>query len=251
MLPPLPSDYEVWHFNGGVAAARRDVAAAVRESLANATLYAWAAAQPVRDVFQGRGETYGVVLGGLRAVVRHARRGGLFAPLLRDRYWGRPRYAREIQVSRDMQTDGVATPDVLAGICYQHDTSWHRADVATARVDGTDLASLFFGDKPPIGAPRAAIWQAVGELIGRLYRAGFVHHDLQLRNVLVEAPGGPALKAWLIDVDTVQRMSGPAARSTNLRRFYRSWDKWNQQQGPKLTRSDRESFSEGFARATR
>lgn len=245
VLPPLPPEYEVWNFAGGVAAARREVAAAVRETLATHTLYAWAAAQPGRDVFQGRGETYGVTMAGRRAVVRHARHGGLLAPLLGDRYRGRPRWAREMKISRDLQTDGIATPDVLAGVMYQSG-SLHRADVATARVDGRDLAEIFFGANPPTGATRTAILQQVGELVGKLYRVGFVHPDLQLKNVLMEGT-----KAWLLDVDTVRRMSGPGTRLQNLRRFYRSWDKWNAKHGPKLTKADREHFSEGFARASR
>lgn len=223
---------------------------AVRAALAAGTLYAWAAAQPGRDVFQGRGEVFGVTLGSRRAVVRHARRGGLLGPLLGDRYRGRPRFAREMKICRDLQADGISTPDVLAGVMYQTGAV-HRADTATARVDGRDLAEIFFGNDPPSGAERTAILQEVGELVGKLYRVGFVHPDLQLKNILIETAGGPRLKAWLLDVDTVRRMSGPGTRLQNLRRFYRSWDKWNEKQGMKLTRKDREHFSEGFARASR
>jgi len=229
-----------------VAAARRDAAAAVKSALAGGTLYDWAAAQPGHDVFQGRGATYGVSLADRRAVVRHARRGGLLAPLLGDRYRGRPRWAHEIKIARDLISDGVATPDVLAGVMYQSGRA-HRADVATERIDGRDLVDIFFGNAPPTGAPRSGCFQAVGVLIGNLYKVGFVHPDLQLRNVLIDARG----KAWLIDVDTVQRMSGPNTRLLNLRRFYRSWDKLNGKLGPRLTRQDREHFMEGFARASR
>lgn len=229
-----------------MAAARRDIAAAVKDALAGGTLYAWAEAQPDRDVFQGRGATYGVTLAGRRAVVRHARRGGLLAPLLGDRYRGRPRWAHEIKISRDMIADGIATPDVLAGVMYQTGST-HRADVATERVEGRDLVDLFFGPDPPAGAGRHAKMQAVGVLIGDLYKVGFVHPDLQLKNVLIDALG----KAWLIDVDTVLRMSGPETRLLNLRRFYRSWDKLNAKLGARLSKQDREHFMEGFARASR
>jgi len=246
VLPPLPPDYEVWTFEGGVAAARRDVAAAVREVLARGTLYQWAGSQASRDTFQGRGEAYGAELGGVRAVVRHARRGGLLAPFLGDRYRGRPRWAHEIKIARDLITDGIATPDVLAGVMYRSG-SIHRADVATQRVDGRNLVEIFFGENPPAGPDRSAILQAVGVLVGDLYKVGFVHPDLQLRNVLVDNHR----RAWLIDVDTVIRMSGPETRLLNLRRFYRSWDKLNAKLGARLSKQDREHFMEGFARASR
>lgn len=226
--------------------ARRDVAAPLRAVLeAGESLHHWAAQQADKDVFTGRGATYGVVLGGRRTVVRHAMRGGAIAPLLGDRYLGPPRFVKEIIMATRLAEDGVPTPAVLAGVRYDA-LIGHRADVMTERVDGSDLVSIFFGDAPPHGAARTTVLHAVGELIGRLYRCGFVHPDLQLRNILVGES-----RAWLLDVDTVYRMSGPAARLKNLRRLYRSWDKWNAMRGERLTRADRESFAESFARSSR
>jgi len=75
--PALPPDFETWTFAGGSSAARRDVAGAVREALAaSGSLYRWAAAQPGRREFTGRGAAFGVTLGGQSAVVRHVRHGG-------------------------------------------------------------------------------------------------------------------------------------------------------------------------------
>ena len=247
----LPPDYQTWTFTGGAAVARREVAAPVRAVLeAPATLYDWAARQE-HDEFTGRGATYGIAFAGKRAVVRHARRGGAIAPLLGDRYFGQPRFVREVIMSARLLEDGVPTPAVLAGVAYDAGIG-HRADVMTERVDGRDLAAIFYGDEePPKGAPRTAILHAVGELVGKLYRAGFVHPDLQLRNILIAGADSTHPRAWLLDVDTVYRMAGPAARLKNLRRLYRSWDKWNERRGPRLTKADRESFSESFARVSR
>ena len=246
----LPPDFQTWTFAGGAAVARRDVAAPLRAVLETpATLHAWAGSQPGREVFTGRGETYGIAFAGRRAVVRHALRGGAIAPLLGDRYLGQPRFVNEIIMAARLLEDGVPTPAVLAGVAYDAGIG-HRADVMTERVDGRDLVAIFYEEaEPPTGAQRTGILHAVGELVGRLYRAGFVHPDLQLRNILISSV--PPVKAWLLDVDTVYRMSGPAARLKNLRRLYRSWDKWNDRRGIRLTKTDRESFSESFARVSR
>jgi len=223
------------------------VAVAVRAALeGRGTLFAWAAAQPSREVFQGRGETYGVTLGSVRAVVRHARRGGLLGPLLGDRFAGRPRFLREIGVAEALRSAGIPTPPLLAGVAYLG-TLWHRADVATERVDGRDLAAILFGDDAPQGAARAELLRAVGGLVRRLHEAGFVHPDLQLRNVLVATgPGGAT--PWLLDVDTCRRVApgDPGPREANLARFERSWDKWNRLRGPRLTSADRATFEAGY-----
>ncbi len=246
--PALPPDFETWTFEGGAAAARRDVAAAVRRAVdQTGSLHRWAAAQPGRATFLGRGEAYGVRLGGVAAVVRHARHGGLLAPLLGDVFVGRPRFYREAALSRRLAEGGVRTPAVLAGVRYAFGPG-HRADVATERVAGTDLVELFYGDHPPEGKARAAVLEAMGRLIRRLHDLGYVHPDLQLRNLLVADPAGPAPAAWLLDVDTCRPMRGDTdtERARNLARFERSWAKWNRLRGPRLTDVDRALLSAAY-----
>jgi 3-deoxy-D-manno-octulosonic acid kinase len=246
--PALPPDFETWTFEGGAAAARRDVAPAVRRAVAEGgTLYAWAAARPDRATYTGRGEAYGVALGGVPAVVRHARHGGLLAPLLGDRFWGRPRFEREAWLSMLLAGGGVSTPAWLAGVRYGAGLG-HRADVATEQVAGADLVELFFGARPPAGAARAAALDALGRLVRRLHDLGWVHPDLQLRNLVVGDSVAGAPRAWLLDVDTCRRMraDGDTERARNLARFYRSWDKWNALRGERLTAADRASFSVAY-----
>ena len=243
--PALPPDFETWTFEGGTAAARHDVAAAVRAALgAGGTLYRWAAAQPGRSAFTGRGEAYGVALGPTSAVVRHARHGGFLAPLLGDRFAGRPRFYHEVELSRRLASGGVRTPAVLAGVRYAAGPA-HRADIATEQVAGADLVEVFFGERPPAGRQRSAALDALGRLVRHLHDLGYVHPDLQLRNLLLTGVPGPAPAAWLLDVDTVRpmRRDGDAERARNLARFYRSWAKWNQLRGERLTGADRALFS--------
>jgi len=248
VLADLPPEFHSWTFDGGTAVTRRDIAAPVREALAAAgTLHRWASQQPERDEFTGRGATYGVPLGGLRVVVRHAMRGGAIAPLLRDRYFGSPRFLTEIALAQRLAAVGVPTPAVLAGIRYAAPPG-HRADVMTERVDGRDLAAIFFGDPAPDDAARRAVWVAVAATVVRLHAARLVHPDLQLRNVLVgpdpAAPG--TLTAWLLDVDTCRPATGRNARRANVDRFYRSWDKWNRMHGERLTSADRKTFEAAY-----
>ena len=220
----------------------------MRRALAGGrTLYQWAAAQPGRTAFVGRGEAYGVTLGGTPAVVRHARHGGFLAPLLTDWFAGRPRFYREVALWGRLAGDGIRTPDVVAGVRYRAGPG-HRADVATEQVAGADLVEVFFGERPPAGPQRAAALEALGRLVRRLHDLGFVHPDLQLRNLLLTGAAGVAPQAWLLDVDTCRPMRGErdTERARNLARFYRSWDKWNGMRGAQLTDVDRALFSVAY-----
>ena len=244
MSAALPPEYETWRLGAAGAVVRRDVASAVRAALEQrGSLYAWAGAQPGREAFTGRGAAYGVTLDGRAAVVRHARRGGLFGPLLGDRYVGAPRHLTELAWSRRLAAAGIPTPPFLAGITYPAGLA-HRADVATERIPGLDLAGLFFGGAAPGPDARDATWRAVGRLVRSLHDAGWVHPDLQLRNVLV---GGTPPRAWLLDVESCRDATGAAARRRNLERFYRSWAKWNRLRGPRLGDRDRAAFDGGYA----
>jgi 3-deoxy-D-manno-octulosonic acid kinase len=180
-------------------------------------------------------------------VVRHARRGGMLAPLLRDVYLGSPRFLREIAMSRHLAQAGIPTPEVVAGVMYPAGMG-HRADVATSRVDGRDLAEIFFGAQQPAGERREAILHAVGGTVRRLHNAGLIHPDLQLRNVLVEDPPRPSPTIFLLDVDTCRAIpkGDDASRRWNLARFARSWEKFNRQSGVRLTEDDRAAFAAGY-----
>ena len=253
VFPTLPPDYETWTFARGTALARGDLAAAVRTLLKHATLYEWAAGQAERTTFRGRGETYGVTLGGLPVVVRHARRGGALAGLLKDRYLGEPRFLHEIEMGALLTSAGLHTPPVVAAACYDAGLG-HRADVATARIDGQDLASIFFGEAAPADPERGNILHAVGATVRRLHDAGFIHPDLQLRNILVGPLNAvpdrprPSPTIFLLDVDTCRtiRPDDHTSRKWNVNRFHRSWDKHNRQLGTKLTEDDRGAFTAGY-----
>lgn len=246
-LAVLPEGYESWTFDGGYGIARTDVRATVADAVArNGTLYRWADRAVDREDFWGRGAAYGVTLGGQRAVVRHARRGGVPSFFSDDWFLGAPRFLTEVAMSRALSDVGVATPAVLAGVAYRAGIGY-RADVATSRVNGLDLATLFFGPAPPEAARRDAMITAVAALIRRLHDSGFLHPDLQLRNILIEEVA-VSPTAWLLDVDTCRRFAPHdiSSRRANVARFYRSWDKWNRRHGPRLLPGDRAAFEDAY-----
>lgn len=132
-----------------------------------------------------------VGLGGLRERVR--------------RLWGGQRAARADDAARRLREAGVRVPQPLG---------W-------ATVGGQDYIAARFVDAvlPNVKLP-SRMAQAAGTFVGKLHAAGFLHGDLQLKNVL------RTVDEWvLIDHDRVRRyrrLPPRAARARELATLFRS-----------------------------
>jgi tRNA A-37 threonylcarbamoyl transferase component Bud32 len=158
-------------------------AAAVDAVLAGAeTLHGWAARTPNARPLRGRDIAYATVLAGAPVVVRHSRHGGLLAPITQDLFLAPTRAPHELDVAIRLRAEGVPTPEIVAYATYTVIPGIERADVVTREVAGRELAS-----------PEEA-----ETLIQAMSRAGAVHPDLNMRNVLVDGA-----TAYVLDIDTV------------------------------------------------
>ena len=50
-------------------------------------------------------------------------------------------------------------------------------------------------------------------------------------------------------MESCREATGPDERQANLRRFRRSWEKWNRLRGPRLSAADRAAFEAGYGDA--
>ncbi|MGH7483484.1 MAG: lipopolysaccharide kinase InaA family protein [Longimicrobiales bacterium] len=220
-----------------------DAIRAVRES---GTLFDHARTHATRRLESGRGALFLTTLAGRDCVVRHARRGGALAPLLDDLHAriGAPRPVRELTVSHAVAALGVATPAVLAAAVYPGPAWFYRGDIVTAYVPGSaDLAAVVFagaggsagaGD----GIPAEDAAAAAGRLLREVHRHRIDHPDLNLKNILVVRGGGVGggeggVRALLVDLDRarIRERLSPARATAMLRRFERSWRKWEGRTG--------------------
>lgn len=220
MIPALPESYVLQGAGGVRVAVRRDLAAALGPWLLAPRLVVPPGAEPLRA---GRGGGYRVELpGGLRAVVRLYRRGGLLGRVVRETYLGlRPRPLHELAVTAEVRRRGVAAAEVLAarvegGLAYRG--ALVTAEVAPAATLAEALRAA------PDAAARCALATSAGEAIGTLHAAGVFHADLNLHNILVHS-GDAGRGIALLDFDRARIGRAPLAaraRRRNLRRLARS-----------------------------
>jgi 3-deoxy-D-manno-octulosonic acid kinase len=225
---------------GGSAVAHERYAEVVEGILCAHTLYEWAAAHPERRELQGRGPVYAVPLtaDGPRVVVRHGRRGGLIAPLLRDLYLPPTPAPIELTIAFVLARSGVPTPPVMAYATYPVAGFLRRVDVMTLEVNGLDLASALAADST--AEARRALRPAVARLLVALTDAGAWHQDLNARNILIADQADGTRHAVLLDVDRVRfaPAGDPNVLAANLERLTRSLQKLRAQSRPAFDDED-------------
>ena len=159
--------------------------------------------------------------GPLKAVLRHYRRGGLMAKLMGDRYfWRGAEQSRPFHEFRLMQTlcrRGLPVPRPLAAR-YHRSGLFYRGDILIERVPGARTLA----QRLPEAVADAALWNQLGDMLGRFQQAGVFHADLNAHNILFDRDGG----SWVIDFDRGQILR-PAAgwQDANLARLLRSLSK--------------------------
>jgi len=231
--------------------ARDDVLEFVLQALARSgTLYDYAAQAPEGETIQGRGTIHTIPgPGSERWVVRHLSHGGLLAAFTGDRFLraGVLRPLNELLFSVMLQELGVPTPAVVAAVVYPAGPSY-RGDVAREEItDALDLAACLFGPQRLTSTQRAGVLAEAGRLFRSIHRAGVIHPDLNIRNVLVRWSGRTP-QAYILDIEkcrTKPRLS-KQARNRMLSRFRRSARKFEKRTGQRIGEEEWEVFSQAY-----
>lgn len=177
----------------------------------------WRARGALEETAGGRGTVAFVHDGGRRWVLRHYRRGGLVARLLRDRYlWtgaGRTRAFREWRLLQELHAAGLPVPAPVAAR-YLRQGPFYRADLVTEELP-TRLTLAQALQRGPLDA---AAWRAVGACVGALHGHGVRHADLNAHNLLL-APDG---RVYVVDFDRGRIRARGAWEQAVLGRLHRS-----------------------------
>ena len=181
----------------------------------------------------GRAAAWYVQLSSLEGVLRHFRRGGVIAHLVRERYlWtglARTRSFAEFDLLRMLWLAGLPVPRPLGAAVWR---KWftYRAAVLTQRIPNA---------KPLGERSEPAVWFAAGFVVAQMHQFGVWHADLNVFNLLVDGQD----KVWLIDLDR-GRHNGltEVLRAENLSRLLRSLRKVC----PELEESCWGAFKQGY-----
>ncbi|UXI69627.1 3-deoxy-D-manno-octulosonic acid kinase [Tahibacter amnicola] len=167
-------------------------------------------------VVGGRGSAWVVATPMGEAVLRHYRRGGLVARLLRDRYlWTNLEASRpyeELQLLLWMHAQKLPVPTPIAAR-VQRSGMFYRGDLLTLRLADTRTMAQLLADS----TLDAEFMGRIGATIADFHRLGVCHADLNAHNILVGD------RVYLIDFDRGRRRE-PAAdwQRANLDRLQRS-----------------------------
>jgi len=178
----------------------------------------------LRGQAQGRGTTYFIDIGGIECVLRHYRRGGLVAKVLRDQYiWNgikNSRAWREWHLLEQMLKIGLPAPHPVAAQVVRNGF-YYCADLITQRIENAQALSAIL-QTAPLAEQQ---WHKLGATIKRFHVAGIYHADLNAQNILINTEN----QMYLIDFDKGQRRKPRRMwQQHNLSRLLRSLNKSQQ-----------------------
>jgi len=164
---------------------------------------------------QGRGKTCFFRWENQELVLRHFRRGGLVAKLLKDKYLGinpsKTRSWREWQLLRELYGHGFPVPQpVGASACMKNGT--YSADLITVRIPD----SFSLSDALQRGKLCRQDWFGVGMCLRKFHDFGVYHADLNANNILLDNIGN----IFLIDFDRCEIRTSNWWKKFNLQRLH-------------------------------
>ncbi|WP_376691374.1 3-deoxy-D-manno-octulosonic acid kinase [Wenzhouxiangella sp. EGI_FJ10409] len=178
----------------------------------------WRLRDAVLAEFGGRGQALAVATGAGPAVLRRYLRGGMIARVSRERYfftgYQRSRSFREFRVLDRLRRMDLPVPEPLIASCERRGATY-RAAILTRLLEN----AISLPEAADILEPEH--WQRLGATLGRFFRAGVVHPDLNASNLLIDGDCH-----WhLIDFDRARIENGPVDPEPMLKRLERSLDK--------------------------
>lgn len=216
----------------GTLIVRGDLRRAVRDAGLD-DMGRWDAAIASGRRASGRGATGCVDLpNGPRLVLKRMRRGGLAAPLWRDRFLDVDRLLGNLSAPAEVARRGIPTAPAAAMLLVPGPPGLYRAWLAVEEIsDSQDLARRLASPRPPAREELAAVM----ERMRRMHDAGVEHRDLNLGNLLVRMRPGQGPEVFVVDLDRVVIHPGPLsfrARQAAIRRLERSYVKRFGDAGP-------------------
>lgn len=170
---------------------------------------------------------------GVRIVVKHCIRGGPVKYFTKDVFIGQARPLQELCLSDFARRNNVNTTEIVAVHVSRFFGIFYRGDIISLEIpDSFNLFTYFtgLGENVPqyeLMEKRRMI-KIIARLIKSMHEAGIYHHDLNIKNILVQRKrvhdDNHDVSAFVIDLDRAQVLKkiNLRLRMKNLLRLHRS-----------------------------
>ncbi|MEP7243232.1 MAG: 3-deoxy-D-manno-octulosonic acid kinase [Gammaproteobacteria bacterium] len=205
----------------------------------------WKERGELDGVARGRGAVQMILTDNKGYVLRHYRRGGLIARVMRDQYLWRSeaetRAFREWQLLYHLHRAGLPVPAPV-GARYRREGLFYTADLITERLmDSVSLAALLRVRGIPILG-----WITIGRVIRMFHDLGVCHADLNAHNIMLVGEDS----VYLIDFDRGRLRKPGLWCDGNLVRLRRSLEKVTWQLPPEhFSEADWHGLLDGYRQA--
>ena len=172
----------------------------------------------------GRGQVWRVSTPLGPAVLRRYQRGGWAQRISRDRYlyWGstRSRAVREFRLLHQLRQHHLPVPEPLLASCERGTGGVSNSMTYTCGLLSREIpkAQTLMALAPQLDSQD---WTAIGDMLGRFFRAGLWHPDLNASNLVRDGDQ----QWWLLDFDKARLSGRPSRPAPMLKRLQRSMNK--------------------------
>lgn len=168
----------------------------------------------------GRGRTCFFRWQGQDWALRHFYRGGIIAPVLKDRYLGlnveKTRSWKEWHLLHVLFNQSLPVPRPVAARVVMH-LGQYQADLITVTIPNSRSLEDCLRQR----ALSKELWSSIGSCLRKFHDLGVYHADLNAKNILLDGEE----KMYLIDFDQCKISSSTWWKKTNLKRLHRSLQK--------------------------
>jgi len=183
---------------------------------------------------EARGESTGALTGrlshrtyelGTRAVLwKKCRRGGLAQPVLGDRHFGVRRFLDELALTEAARQAGIRVAEILA-VAIERQRAGFEVELLVTVEPGTADVAQALAELPV--ERRVGIVEGVAKELRRFHGSGFLHGDLNVKNILWREDSTEGAEITLIDLDpgSPRRPGSHRTALGNLLRLCRSYFK--------------------------
>ncbi|MEM7261455.1 MAG: lipopolysaccharide kinase InaA family protein [Planctomycetota bacterium] len=160
-----------------------------------------------------------------RVLWKHCRRGGLVEPILEDRHYNVTRFIEELRLTAAVARAGIPVAPII-GLAIEEcgRVGAKQVDVLSTVIHGARDVGDTLIEGTLSARKRHSLIREMAQVLRRFHGAGFLHGDLNLKNIVWTPNEVDGIDVALIDLDPGRKAQKvETQRHPNLLRLWRSY----------------------------